>query len=215
MVQRYLDRGRAYLHGGEPLSLDKEKNKTSSRKHVKLPSEWQVKGNGDILCPVEKLGGCGHKCLELKCMLPANWVSMLKIKAERLVKLHKLDNGLGTLTGHCSCLFDNEIGVVNEAIQEHSSNERLYSPLAKDLQQGDLEHFQWHWIKGEPVIVRNVHELTSGLSWEPMVLWRAFRDISSKKGSSNVNVKAIDCLDLCEVSCFDLLFALMIIIKYT
>ncbi|KAK5772295.1 lysine-specific demethylase JMJ26-like [Gossypium arboreum] len=199
MVQRYLDRGRAYLHGGEPLSLDKEKNKTSSRKHVKLPSEWQVKGNGDIPCPVEKLGGCGHKCLELKCMLPANWVSMLKIKAERLVKLHKLDNGLGTLTGHCSCLFDNEIGVVNEAIQEHSSNERLYSPLAKDLQQGDLEHFQWHWIKGEPVIVRNVHELTSGLSWEPMVLWRAFRDISSKKGSSNVNVKAIDCLDLCEV----------------
>lgn len=65
------------------------------------------------------------------------------------------------------------------------------------------------------MIVRNAHELTSGLSWEPMVLWRAFRDVSNKKGSSNVNVRAIDCLDLCEVSCFDLLFALMIIIKHT
>lgn len=153
MVQRYFNRGEAYLHGGDPLplSLDKEKNKTSSRKCVKLPSEWQVKGNGDIPCPVEKLGGCGHERLKLKCMLPANWVSTLKIKPERLVKLHKLDSELGTLTGHCSCLkFDNEIGVVNEAIREYSSNDRLYSPLAKDLQRGDLEHFQWHWIKGEP-----------------------------------------------------------------
>ncbi|KAK8620601.1 hypothetical protein V6N13_067071 [Hibiscus sabdariffa] len=201
MVQRYFDREEDYLHGGDPLplSLDKKKNRTSSRKRIKLLSEWQVKGNGDIPCPVERLGGCGHKRLELKCVVPANWISALKIKADRLVKLHKLEDGLVTLTGNCSCInFDNKIGVINQAIHGDCSGNYLYSPSAKDLQQGGLEHFQWHWIKGEPIIVRNAHELTAGLSWEPMVLWRALRDVSKTKGSSNVNVTAIDCLDLCE-----------------
>ncbi|XP_022718149.1 lysine-specific demethylase JMJ25-like [Durio zibethinus] len=207
MVQRYVNRGEAYLHGGEhlPLLLDKKKNKTSSRKRIGLLSKWQVNGNDDIPCPVERLGGCGHERLELKCMLPSDWVSMLNIKAKRLVKFHKLEEALGTLTGHCSCLkLDNEIGVVNEAMrlsesQEYCSKNYLYSPSAKDIKQGNLEHFRWHWIKGEPVLVRNVLESTSGLSWEPMVMWRAFRDVSNKKDSSNVNVRAIDCLDLCEV----------------
>ncbi|XWS10565.1 hypothetical protein CRYUN_Cryun38cG0006600 [Craigia yunnanensis] len=195
MVQRYFNRGKAYLHGGEPLPLllDKKKNKTSSRKRIKLLSKWQVNGNDDIPCPVEKLGGCGHERLELKCLLPANWVSTLKIKAERLVKFHQLEDALETLPRHCSCLkSDNEVGVMNEAIQlsayqEDCSDDYLYSPLAKDIQQGDLEHFRWHWIKGEPVVVRNVLELTSGLSWEPMVMWRAFRDVTNKKDSSNIN----------------------------
>ncbi|XVE74268.1 hypothetical protein DITRI_Ditri12bG0003000 [Diplodiscus trichospermus] len=206
MVQRYYNRGKAYLHGGKPLPLAavKKKNKTSSRRRIKLLSKWQVKGNDDIPCPVERLGGCGHERLELKCLLPANWVSTLKIKAERLVEFHQLEDARGVLTKHCSCLkSDNEIGILNEAICSSASlndcNESyLCSPLAKDIQQGDLEHFQWHWFKGEPVIVRNVLELTSGLSWDPMVMWRAFRNVSNKD-SLNVNVRAIDCLDLCEV----------------
>ena len=65
--------------------------------------------------------------------------------------------------------------------QEDCGDDYLYSPSAKDIQQGDLEHFRWHWIKGEPMVVRNVLELTSGLSWEPMVMWHAFRDVSNKK----------------------------------
>ncbi|KAK8497654.1 hypothetical protein V6N12_042842 [Hibiscus sabdariffa] len=185
LVQRYFDREEDYLHGGDPLplSLEKKKNKKSSRKHNKLLSEWQVKGNGDIPCPVERLGGCGHERLELKCIVPANWISVLKIKADRLVKLHKLEDGLETLTGNCSCInFDNKIGVINQATHGDCSGNYLYSPSAKDLQQGGLEHFQRHWIKGEPIIVRNVHELTAGLSWEPMVLWRALRDVSKTKG---------------------------------
>ncbi|XP_017980676.1 PREDICTED: lysine-specific demethylase JMJ25 isoform X3 [Theobroma cacao] len=206
MVQRYFDRGKAYLHGGEalPLPLDKKKNKTSSRKLIKLLSKWQAKGNGDIPCPIERLGGCGHECLELKCVFPVSRVSMLIMKAKRLVKFHKLEDTLGTLRGNFSCLkFDNEIGSVNDALRlsasrKDCSDNYLYSPSAKDIQQGDLEQFRWHWIKGEPVIVRNVLELTSGLSWEPMVMWRAICDVS-KKDSSNFNVRAIDCLDFCEV----------------
>ncbi|KAL8114731.1 hypothetical protein AgCh_021556 [Apium graveolens] len=46
----------------------------------------------------------------------------------------------------------------------------LYSPSAVDIQAGDLKHFQAQWSKGEPVIVSNVLDTTSGLSWEPEVM---------------------------------------------
>ncbi|KAF9610701.1 hypothetical protein IFM89_024140 [Coptis chinensis] len=39
----------------------------------------------------------------------------------------------------------------------------------RDKQYSDLNHFQKHWIKGELVIVRDVLEFTSGLSWDPLV----------------------------------------------
>ncbi|XVF33157.1 hypothetical protein REPUB_Repub17cG0144200 [Reevesia pubescens] len=57
-------------------------------------------------------------------------------------------------------------------------------------------------MRGEPVIVRNVLEKTSGLSWEPMVMWRAFRETCAnvKFKEETPSVKAIDCLDWCEVS---------------
>lgn len=56
-------------------------------------------------------------------------------------------------------------------------------------------------MSGEPVIVRNVLEKTSGLSWEPMVMWRAFRETGGnvKFKDETRSVKATDCLDWCEV----------------
>ncbi|KAF3656040.1 hypothetical protein FXO37_15633 [Capsicum annuum] len=54
-----------------------------------------------------------------------------------------------------------------------SDDNCLYSTTAKDATEDDaLLHFRRHWAKGKPVIVRNVLEHTSGLSWEPMVMWR-------------------------------------------
>ncbi|KAK2458983.1 lysine-specific demethylase JMJ25 [Trifolium repens] len=35
-------------------------------------------------------------------------------------------------------------------------------------------------------------------TWEPLVMWRAFRQISNTKHKSLLDVKAIDCLDWCE-----------------
>ncbi|KAK9063146.1 hypothetical protein SSX86_017016 [Deinandra increscens subsp. villosa] len=57
----------------------------------------------------------------------------------------------------------------------------------------------WHWRRGEPVVVRNVEKKTCGLSWEPGVMMRAFRTAQIKLKEENRCVKAIDCLDLCEV----------------
>ncbi|KAH1226984.1 Lysine-specific demethylase JMJ25 [Glycine max] len=57
---------------------------------------------------------------------------------------------------------------------------------------------QWHWEKGEPVIVSNVLECTSGLSWESLVMWRALRHVTNTKHGQHLAEKTIDCLDWTE-----------------
>ncbi|KAL5132854.1 Protein PHYLLO, chloroplastic [Glycine soja] len=59
---------------------------------------------------------------------------------------------------------------------------------------------QWHWEKGEPVIVSNVLECTSGLSWEPLVMWRALCHVTNTKHGQHLAEKTIDCLDWTEVN---------------
>jgi len=63
------------------------------------------------------------------------------------------------------------------ANMQDSGDNYLYCPTVKGE---TLEHFQKHWRRGEPVIVGNVFDNTTGLSWEPMVMWRAFRETSDK-----------------------------------
>jgi lysine-specific demethylase 3 len=60
--------------------------------------------------------------------------------------------------------------------------------------------FQKHWTNGEPIIVRDVLKQGTGLSWEPMVMWRALCDnLASDISSKMSEVKAIDCMANCEV----------------
>ncbi|KAL3006875.1 hypothetical protein AAZX31_08G302600 [Glycine max] len=73
-----------------------------------------------------------------------------------------------------------------------------FSRPAVDPQYKDLRHFQWHWEKGEPVIVSNVLECTSGLSWEPLVMWRALCHVTNTKHGQHLAEKTIDCLDCTE-----------------
>uniref|UniRef100_A0A5B7AE35 Lysine-specific demethylase JMJ25 n=1 Tax=Davidia involucrata TaxID=16924 RepID=A0A5B7AE35_DAVIN len=209
---QYFDRGKSYLHGGEPLPLPSDRKgslnsciDSGSEDKKRSISEWKAKETGDIPCPPTEMGGCGHECLELKCMFSKSWVSELKKKVEKIVENHELADMSRISTQFCSCFKSNgEIGISDGKLRKAASRKKsednyLYCPSASDIQQGDLEHFQRHWIMGEPVIVRNVLEFSSGLSWEPMVMWRAFREITFTKGSSDLAVKAIDCLDLCEV----------------
>ena len=87
------------------------------------------------------------------------------------------------------------------AFREKSNDNFLFCPDAFDMANDETNHFQIHWMRGEPVIVRNVLDKTSGLSWEPMVMWRAFRETGGnvKFKDETRSVKAIDCLDWCEV----------------
>ncbi|MCI05152.1 lysine-specific demethylase 3B, partial [Trifolium medium] len=77
------------------------------------------------------------------------------------------------------------------ASREDSSDNNIYCPEAKNVHPDDLLHFQWHWRKGEPVIVRNLLGGTSNSLWEPSGMSRAIR-------RQNKNVMVTDCISLRE-----------------
>ncbi|GMP26718.1 hypothetical protein CsSME_00003041 [Camellia sinensis var. sinensis] len=178
---------------------------TSEVDNVKSPSEWKANIDGSIPCPPETRGGCGQGILELKCMFAEDWVSELLVKAEEIAKTYDLNDEPESFPQWCPC--SNEAGEIDvgssnlrkASSREDSADNDLFCPTAKDIQHEDLKHFQWHWYKGEPVIVSDVLDTTSGLSWEPMVMWRAFRQITNLKHSQLLDVTAINCLDWCEV----------------
>ncbi|KAI3970394.1 hypothetical protein MKX01_024041 [Papaver californicum] len=170
--------------------------------HAKLTSEWKVMDNCSIPCAC-----CGSGHLELKCILPKDWVSNLEEEAEKIATKFNIFDVSATPAQQCSC--SNPVGDANidndnsrRAASREVDDNYLYCPTARDIQHGDLEHFQKHWCKGEPVIVRNVKELTSGLSWAPLVMCKALREKTNSrvmKGEGHLDVTAVNCMDWCEV----------------
>jgi lysine-specific demethylase 3 len=98
----------------------------------------------------------------------------------------------------CNC-FTKSGDINNGTSQQtaHRKNSRdnyIYWPTATDVQNGALDHFQEHLSKGQPVIVRDVLKLTCGLSWEPMVLFRAFQQKKSKNNAPQLLLEATECM---------------------
>lgn len=172
--------------------------------------DWMPNSDGSIPCPPKGRGGCGTADLELRRNFKANWVMKLIKNAEDLTSNYQEVDA--DFSQGCSlCLSniskgDNKIDttVRQAAFREGTQDNFLYCPNAVDVEDHEIEHFQSHWMRGEPVIVRNVLDKTSGLSWEPMVMWRALRETSAKGKvkEETKSVKALDCLDWCEVSPF-------------
>ncbi|XP_020579159.1 lysine-specific demethylase JMJ25-like isoform X2 [Phalaenopsis equestris] len=193
-----------YLYGQQvkqgSLSADFVEN------HLSEPLQWKLNADGSIPCAPKEMGGCGGAVLHLKCMFPEDLLSELELKAYRILEYQTFGHGSRPHELiNCSCSYalrnvDFGMNTLRKAASREGSDNYLYCPSANDIKNDELEHFQGHWAKGEPVVVRNVLDLTSGLSWEPMVMWRALREKNRKKASSeNFEVKAIDCLDFCEV----------------
>ncbi|CAH9109939.1 unnamed protein product [Cuscuta europaea] len=190
-----------------PFSSDSSKNDNMhylSKSHDPC-NEWKSEENGRIPCPPEDMGGCNMGTLELKHLLGENHVSELLAEAEQIVHRFNLDDMPESSQRWCSCLKtidEKDIcksNVRKAASREGSGDNYLYCPVAKDIQGEDLKHFRWHWLKGEPVVVSHVLETTSGLSWEPMVMWRACRQIKNLNHELLLDVAAINCMDWCEV----------------
>jgi len=171
-----------------------------------LPSEdwtpslrrWRVNSNGSIPCPPKELGGCGHSLLELKCLFKEKFIPNLLEKANSVI-----NSGVVLEPGDTKCSCFTESSEMNDgtsrkaACRENSNDNYIYCPTAKDVQNGPLDHFQDHWLKGQPVIVRDTLALTSGLSWEPMVMWRALRE--KRDSQDRLSVIALECMTWCEV----------------
>ncbi|CAN1805138.1 Lysine-specific demethylase JMJ25 [Linum perenne] len=160
-------------------------------------SSWNVDAIDDIRC------ACGSGNLELRTLFSSNWVSQLVNRAEGLLQ------GLGVVSvppsaNKCACCNSNGDQcdqLLKASSRKESDDNYLFYPKAKDLTEEDYEHFRHHWMKGEPVIVGNVLETGTGLSWDPEVMWRAFRQIKSKKHDALYDVKTLYCLDWREVAC--------------
>ncbi|XP_020535108.1 lysine-specific demethylase JMJ25 isoform X2 [Jatropha curcas] len=200
VVMEYIDRGFEYLHGGMgEVNLAVEKPPENSSKDFPSSNfEWKANEDGSIVC------GCGFGILELKCLFSEYWVSELVKRAEVVAQRYELDE-VKNPAERCACFnskgdLDLENSqLLKAACREDSEDNYLYYPKARDIKENDLKHFQYHWTRAEPVVVSNVLETATGLSWEPMVMWRAFRQIRNEKHGTLLDVKAIDCLDWCEV----------------
>ncbi|RDX93087.1 Lysine-specific demethylase JMJ25, partial [Mucuna pruriens] len=195
----FVWRGHGYLHGEK----ENKRVKQNASIAVLRLSGWHAESDGSIPCPKVN-DECNHGFLELRSILGQHFITDLVCKANELAQAYKLQDVVKTPANFCSCLrLDRNTDVRynnmrKAASRADSSDNYIYCPRAVDLQYKDLKHFQWHWEKGEPVIVSNVLECTSGLSWEPLVMWRAFRQMTNTKHEQHLDVKAIDCLDWCE-----------------
>lgn len=202
-----MDKGYDYMHGGDPV-LDSCSSRTLDDPCTEQSIEWTAESNGSVFCAPKEFGGCGSCMLQLKHILPRGWISDLEAKAGDLLsncmtKQTFLKHKASASAATASCNYS----VRRASSRKGSEDNGIYCPSSKDIINEGLSIFQKHWSSGEPVIVRDVLQQATGLSWEPMVLWRAVCPASN----SNVNpkmaeVKTIDCLAGCEVTFQHILF---------
>ncbi|KAH7425745.1 hypothetical protein KP509_11G069000 [Ceratopteris richardii] len=175
--------------------------KGSANGHESRLPVWSANVDGSILCPPAERGGCGTSSLILKRILKSNWVAKLAAEVNYLTALDQKPSVLSD--AQCSCKIDTDTASNLDKSHKHlrlashrsdHQGNYLYCPSAQTAEKEGLEHFQRHWLRGEPVIVRDIFDEAQGLNWEPLVLWRALRD-STKSKSMGV----LDCLDWCLV----------------
>ncbi|KAL9452632.1 hypothetical protein AB3S75_008426 [Citrus x aurantiifolia] len=169
------------------------------------PSWKAPDGTAGILCPPMEFGGCGDSFLDLRCVFPSCWTKELEMNAEQIVGCYELPETID-LSSCCSVCtgMDHEVDGTKQlkvaAIRENSNDNFLFYPTLMDVQGDKLEHFQKHWRKGQPIIVRNVLEVTSDLSWDPIVMFCTYLKNSSLKSENDGGaVEETGCSDWFEV----------------
>ncbi|KAE8803556.1 Lysine-specific demethylase 3B [Hordeum vulgare] len=212
---QYEDRGKDYTFGKNFHSKGENRRDSLRRKMDSLTDGskscslllWRANSDGGIPCPPKEIGGCGGSVLDLKCMFPEKMHADLQERAEKVARSEMFEKATFSRSGQCPC-FDHSGTVRTDlktarkaANRKGSSDNYLYCPVATGLGDDDLIHFQMHWAKGEPVIVSDVLQSTSGLSWAPMVMLRALRERAKGKAEDEkFDVTVVDCLDWCEAS---------------
>ncbi|CAN6913917.1 unnamed protein product [Brassica oleracea] len=132
--------------------------------------------------------------LSLRTLFSLELTSKLEISAEEIVSCYELPE---TLDKHLACPFclgkekpstscDSRLKEASRR-REDTTNNFLYYPTVMDLQQNNLEHFQTHWSKGHPVIVRRLLKRSSSLNWDPIALFCSYLKKSNSKTSNTTD----------------------------
>ncbi|XP_057962843.1 E3 ubiquitin-protein ligase JMJ24 [Malania oleifera] len=175
--------------------LERLKNSSLKLSSLDKFTDWRANSDGSIPCPPKKYGGCGCLSLTLRRIFKMNWVAKLAKNVEEMVSGCKAyDDGIPqnfALSNTKHCQF---------AQREDSDDNFLYCPAAQDIKIEGISDFRKHWIRGEPVIVKQVCDSFSISSWDPMVIWRGIRETSVEKMKDDYRtMKAVDCLSWSEV----------------
>lgn len=130
---------------------------------------WIVNADGSIPCPPKARGGCDETTLCLRTLFDQDWTAKLTHDVENAASVYDSGRQLWNEVPHCAtCDMVEAANKMKDlhycANRKDASENYLFCPTRQSVEEEDLRHFQRHWMRGEPVIVRGVLECTSGLS---------------------------------------------------
>lgn len=168
------------------------------------PDFTNCNGTGSLSCPPTELGGCGDSLLELRCVFPLSWSKEMEVKAEEIICCYDIPETLDK-NSSCSLCVDTDHKVDKHkqwqeaALRKDSDDNCLFYPTALDVSHDNFDHFQKHWGKGHPVVVRDVLRRKSNHSWDPLVMFCSYLERSIARYENDKDLLEA-CLDWCEVS---------------
>lgn len=169
-----------------------------------LPEQTNCNDIENASCPPTELGGCGKGQLDLRRVFPSSWIKEMEVKAEEIVCSYDVPETLDK-SSSCSLCFDTDLDtnrskqLQKAAVREDSSDNCLFCPTVLDISGDNFEHFQKHWGKGHPIVVRDVFQSTSNLSWNPLFMFCTYLEQSITRYGNDKDLLE-SCLDWCEVS---------------
>lgn len=165
-------------------------------------ARWKAhNADGETSCPPMNFGGCGEGLLELRCLFPSSWTRELEARAEQIVCSYDCPD-MSDIDSCCSlCHGTNQRA--EAAVRKGATDNFLYHPTLVEIHSDNVEHFQKHWLKGHPVIVRNVLKATLDMSWDPVLMFCTYLEQSISRRENNGGIcESSTCLDWCQVRYF-------------
>lgn len=173
-----------HLHGG---LRDLKYTTTNRRKTLStLLWNWKTNEDGTIECPPKNLGGCGNGILGLFSHSPFNQTKDLEKSATETVSDSKFTTFSDFDSSSCPYCDEND------------KNEGLYFSIKQDIGDKNLEHFTTHWVKGQPLIIRDVVKSDTELNWDPIYMFHMYLERSAKSRKEK-EVKVRNCSDWCDI----------------
>ncbi|KAK7400466.1 hypothetical protein VNO78_11674 [Psophocarpus tetragonolobus] len=188
----------------ESHTVDEKALSSGNLNDTSILSEWtNCNGIYSLSCPPTELGGCGNNHLELRSVFPSSWIQEMEAKAEEIVCSYDFPE-TSDKSSSCSLCFDTDHStnrykqLQEAALREDSNDNYLFCPTVLDISGDNFEHFQKHWGKGHPIVVRDVLQSTSYLSWDPLIMFCTYLEQSITRYERNKGLLE-SCLDWWEV----------------